>query len=78
MRISVRLVPRASRQEVTAEAPNIYKIYVHEPALDGRANKRLIEMLAVHFATKKNRIRIVRGLKQRDKIVEIETEIKKR
>ena len=71
MQICVRVQPRASKEEIIVEVSNSYKVYMHKPAMDGRANKKLVEMLARHFGTKKNRIRITQGRKRKDKIVEI-------
>jgi hypothetical protein len=37
----------------------------------GRANKELLQKLAVHFGVSKDRVRIVSGLASRKKIVEV-------
>ena len=44
---------------------------MNEPAIEGRANKKLVEILAEYYGTKKYSIKIVLGEKQRDKIIEI-------
>ena len=46
-------------------------VKVDEEALDGRANKRLMEILSIHFNVPKSRIRVIRGAKSRDKIVDV-------
>jgi len=46
-------------------------VYLNEPAIEGRANKKLIELLADYYQTKKYNIKIIKGQKQREKIVEI-------
>jgi len=71
MRIEVRVQPRSSKEEVADLGGDRYKVYMHEPAVEGKANKRLIEMLAEHFGAKKSGIRIVSGLKSRNKVAEI-------
>ena len=41
------------------------------PALEGRANEALIDVLSEHFGVKRSTIEIVKGLKSRYKIVNI-------
>lgn len=48
-----------------------YKIYVTAPPEDGKANKKVIELLAEYFKVPKSQIRIVKGEISRNKIVEI-------
>jgi len=40
-------------------------------AVGGRANKRLLEILAEHFKVPRSRISILRGAKSRDKTVQV-------
>ena len=44
------------------------------PAIDNRANRALIEVLARHFNVKKRDIRIVKGERSREKIIEIDVD----
>ena len=46
-------------------------MHIKAPAIEGRANKRLIELLSEHFGIKKYDISIVKGETNRDKILEI-------
>ena len=48
-----------------------FEARVDERAVGGRANKRLLQILAEHFKIPKSRISIVRGAKSRNKIVQI-------
>lgn len=70
MQVLVRVVPNAKKAKVE-ETDNGLKVWVDAPAVEGKANKRLIEILAKHFGVKKGAIRIVRGEKSREKVVEI-------
>lgn len=70
MRIKVKVIPRAKKEKVLKENES-WKVYVREPAVEGKANRRLIEVLAELFNTKKVNINILRGEKSREKIVEI-------
>jgi len=70
MLINVRVIPRAKKIRVDNFKDGL-KVYISEPALEDRANKKLVQVLAKHFNTKKYNITIVKGEKQRDKVVEI-------
>ncbi|MEJ5255854.1 MAG: DUF167 domain-containing protein [Acidimicrobiales bacterium] len=71
MRILVKVKPRSRTDEVN-ELPNGYEVKVTAPAEDGKANKRVIELLADHFKVAKSAVVIRSGHTSRTKIVEIE------
>ncbi len=68
--INIRVIPRAKRNLVKIE-PDRLKVYITAPPQDGKANKLLVEVLAEHFQVKKKQVRLLRGEKSQDKIVEI-------
>ena len=72
MKINVLVVPNSKDSGVTKVDETNYKIRVDAPALDGKANKRLIEILSDYFKVKKSSISIIKGLKSKNKIVEID------
>ncbi len=74
MRINVRVTAGAKEARVTKTGENSLEVRVDEKAAEGRANKRLLEILSNHFDVPKSRITIVRGLKLRDKMVEVALE----
>jgi uncharacterized protein (TIGR00251 family) len=47
------------------------KVYLTAPAVEGKANAKLIDFLAEYYGVRKSKISIVRGLKNRLKVVEI-------
>lgn len=69
MILSVRVSPKASRNMVKKEGDN-FKVYLTKPAQDGLANEQLISLLAGHLGVKKYQLKIIKGLKGRDKLVE--------
>ena len=71
MRLSIRVVPKASRNLVKECADGI-KVYVTKPAQEGLANEKSIELLAAHFKVKKYQVRIIHGDTSRDKVIEID------
>lgn len=70
MIIPVRVKPNSKEAGVTRQG-DIYVVKVDAPATDGRANERLVEILAGHFRVKKSQIVIKRGRASRNKVVEI-------
>ena len=71
MLIKVRVTPNSKVVKVTKASETELEVRVDEAAVDGRANKRLLEILSEHFNVPKSRIRIVRGTRSRDKIVDV-------
>ena len=72
MLIKIRVLPRSSRNEIVGEmADGTLKVKLTAPPVDGKANDALIKLLAEHFDTPKNKIKIVRGLTNKNKTVEI-------
>jgi uncharacterized protein (TIGR00251 family) len=71
MILNVRVAPKASRNLVKQE-DNRLKVYLTKPNQDGLANKQLIELLSEHLEVEKYRIKIIRGQKSRDKVIQVE------
>ena len=71
MRINVMVKPNAKYSEVTKMSNVDYKVSVDAPAEEGKANARLIEILAEHFEVPRSSVSIVRGFKSRRKVVDI-------
>jgi uncharacterized protein len=70
-KISVTVKPLAKRESVTQRSEFDLVVSVHAPARDGKANARLVELLAGHFDTAKTHVRIVHGHSSRKKLVEV-------
>ena len=68
--IQVRAIPNAGKNEVKKINGGL-KIYVTAPPAGGKANKALLEVLAGYLGLKKSQLRIVKGGKSKDKIIEI-------
>ncbi len=72
-KVWVTVKPLAKHEKISAAAGEL-AASVNAPASEGRANHRLIELLAEFFHTKKSNIRIVRGQKSKRKLVEVDSE----
>ena len=70
MKISIKVVPGAKKNELKNEGDMI-KIYLSAPAVEGKANEALVRFLAEYFKVKASAIEILKGLKSRHKIVNI-------
>ena len=69
--LAVKLQPRASRNEIGAEAGGELRIKVTAPAVDFAANEALIRFLAMILDCPKSRVELVRGEKSRHKVVRL-------
>ena len=70
MVFNIKVTPGAKRNLVKKE-DTILKVYLTAPALDGKANKALVPVLAEYFCVKKSCIEIIKGLNSRHKIISI-------
>ena len=70
MIIFVHVIPGAKRNIIRREK-EVWKVHLQDPAVEGKANKSLVEFLAENFKVKRRQIAIIKGLKSRDKIVKI-------
>ena len=71
MLIKVIVTPNAKEARVTKTSETDYEVRVDEKAVEGKANKRLVEILSEHFNIPKSKIAILKGTKSRNKIIEV-------
>lgn len=72
MKINIKVIPRANRNEIVG--PDIdgnYKARLTSPPVDGEANKKLLTLLSKKFNVAKSLIKIIKGERGRDKIIEL-------
>jgi uncharacterized protein len=69
--LSVRIQPRASKNEIVALAGGGLKIRLTAPPVDGAANEALVKFLADTLSIPKSHVEIVSGHTSREKIVRI-------
>ena len=70
MIIKVKVISNSKEEKIYQEN-GIYKIKLKKPALEGRANLELIKFLSKEFTIKKGNIKILKGEKTRNKVIEI-------
>ncbi len=69
--IRIRVITRASREEIVEIEKDVYKIKIHVAPARGKANEKIISILSRTFAVPKSHISIIRGLTSKNKVVEI-------
>lgn len=68
---TVRVQPRASKDEIAGVIDGALKVRLQAPALEDRANEALCEYLALLLKTRKSAVRIFSGERSRIKRIEI-------
>jgi len=71
MTIVVRVKTNARKNEVANLGENKLLVSVSAAPVDGKANERVIELLADYFHVPKRSVVILRGLSSKDKIIEV-------
>ena len=68
MNIDIKVITNAKKREITALG-SVLKVKLTSLPRDGRANEELIEYLSEYFHVRKSEIKIIRGEKERKKVV---------
>ena len=71
MKITIRVKPNARKNDVQKVAENQFVVTVIAPPVEGKANEKVIEVLAEYFHKPKRSVTIVRGKTAKEKIIEI-------
>jgi len=66
---AVRVVPRASKNEISGRYGEAIRVRLAATLAEGAANEALIELLSEKLAVRTNQIEILAGHASRDKIV---------
>ena len=70
--IEIKVIPRAKQQRIVDGEP--IKVYVTAPPVDDKANRQVIDMLSEYLDVPKRCIKIVKGEKSRNKLIEVDTD----
>jgi uncharacterized protein len=70
--LDLHVQPGASRSEFAGRHGERIKVRLAARAVDGKANEALIEFLSTHFKVPRRSVRILSGLKSRQKRVQID------
>ena len=73
MRLHVKVVPGASRDEISCWLGDRSKVRVRAPAEGGRANAALMKVLALGLGVSPQALAIVSGAASAHKVIEVDT-----
>jgi uncharacterized protein len=73
MKISVIAHPNAKNPRIEKDLLGTIHVYVHEPPLEGKANRAVTLALADYYHVKQSNILLAHGAKSKIKIFEIHT-----
>lgn len=73
MNIEIKVIPNARKKEIIREGSGL-KVKLTSVPRDGKANEELVEYLSKIFKVKKSEIKILRGEKDRRKVISIPIE----
>ena len=71
MKLTVRVKANARKNEIKQLDENSYHVSVTAPPVDGKANKKVIEILSEYFRKPKRCFIIVKGAASKEKIIEV-------
>ncbi len=70
--LRLRVVPRASRDEIVGWQEDALRLRVQAPPVEGEANRAVGALLAGALGVRAGAVSVVRGVRGRDKLVRIE------
>lgn len=71
IRFYIRVIPKSSKNILCVTKEGLIKLKINAPPIDGKANEACIKLIAESLGISKANVRIVSGLKSRNKVVEI-------
>jgi uncharacterized protein (TIGR00251 family) len=72
-RVTVKVHPRAKQTRVTGRLGDAWKLDLAAPPVDGKANEACIRFFADLAGVPQSRVRIVLGLTNRTKVIDIDS-----
>jgi len=72
VKILIKVKPNSRTEEIIKEG-DIFVVRVREPPREDKANQAVIKLLAKHFGVPRNQIRILSGLRSKNKMIELIT-----
>lgn len=71
MKVSVHVKPNSKHESVVQNDDGSLTVRVNAPPIEGKANKRVVELLADHFSKPKSSVELLRGTTGKKKVFEI-------
>lgn len=70
-RLAVRVQPGASRTHVGGHREGVLLVRVSARAVEGAANRAVVDAVATALRVRRRQVRVVRGERARDKLLEV-------
>jgi len=67
----IKVVPRASRNEIAGTQAGALKVRITAPPVGGAANRALIKFLAEELGVRRSEVEILRGRTSRRKLIKV-------
>lgn len=71
MKLTVLVKPNSRRESVTTQADGSLLVRVNAPPVDGKANERVVALLAEHLGRPKSAIQLLQGAGGKRKTFEV-------
>jgi hypothetical protein len=71
MLIKVKAYTKSKEERVVQKKEDAFDVFVKEKPIDGKANKKIIELLVKYLKIKTSDIRMVKGAKEKSKIFNV-------
>lgn len=71
MKIKIVAHPNSKREWVEVDKLGVLHVYVMAPAIEGKANMAIVDLLAKHFKVRKSKVILDKGGKSKIKVVEV-------
>jgi uncharacterized protein (TIGR00251 family) len=69
--LTVRVTPRASRNQIAGVAGGMLKVHLTAPPVEGAANAALLEFLARQLGLRRAQLTLISGASARQKLIRI-------
>ena len=71
MLVKAKVFPNSKKQEIIKKANDSFEIKVKSKPENGKANKEVIIALSLYFKISQDKIKLVKGKKQRNKVFKL-------
>ena len=71
MLIKVKVFPGSKKEKLIRKSKDSFEVKVREKPIRGEANRVVVSVLSDFFKVPKDKIRLIKGFRQRNKIFEV-------
>lgn len=71
MLIKIKVFTKEKKNQIIKKKDDNFDVRIKEAPIQGAANKKIKEVLSKYFNVSESKVRILKGFKKRNKIIEI-------